>query len=238
MSPCRTSKGTFDDKAFAKCHTSARKYFLLSLFQIPTEDEDADAGPRKTRTETPVPGPSGYVPPHRIDPLRAEKFPEWVPRYEKSIAHSKTAAELVQWDELNDDLLSQLNSGNPDLYARVMQTVAKLQAELAESKIEAWGEKRGEGLIRAATTATKADDPITSGPQTKAARPEGCPDCAREPDAFLKWADDRMARINDADELALIFREEIDPATDGIMRPDYTELQAILARHEKRLGAD
>ena len=37
------SKGAYDDKGLNKCHTSARKYFLLSLFQIPTTDEeDAD----------------------------------------------------------------------------------------------------------------------------------------------------------------------------------------------------
>ena len=35
VSNTRTSKGTFDDKGLNKCHTSARKYFLLSLFQIP-----------------------------------------------------------------------------------------------------------------------------------------------------------------------------------------------------------
>ncbi len=45
VSRCRDSKGGWDDKSLAKCHTAARKYFLLSLFQIPTgEEADADAG--------------------------------------------------------------------------------------------------------------------------------------------------------------------------------------------------
>jgi hypothetical protein len=52
MSACRNSKGGFDDKAANKCHTAARKYFLLGLFQVPTgedyresaHDGDADAG--------------------------------------------------------------------------------------------------------------------------------------------------------------------------------------------------
>lgn len=44
-SRCRDSKGGWDDKSLNKCHTAARKYFLLSLFQIPTGDEaDADRG--------------------------------------------------------------------------------------------------------------------------------------------------------------------------------------------------
>jgi hypothetical protein len=45
VSTCRNSKGGWDDKALNKCHTAARKYFLLALFQIPTgEEADADQG--------------------------------------------------------------------------------------------------------------------------------------------------------------------------------------------------
>jgi hypothetical protein len=44
----RDSKGGFDDKCVNKCHTAARKYALLALFQIPTGDvDDADAGPKR-----------------------------------------------------------------------------------------------------------------------------------------------------------------------------------------------
>lgn len=43
------SKGGLDDKALNKCHTAARKYFTLALFQIPTgdfadPDQDEDQG--------------------------------------------------------------------------------------------------------------------------------------------------------------------------------------------------
>jgi hypothetical protein len=46
VSTCRNSKGGWDDKSLNKCHTAARKYFLLALFQIPTGEEadDADRG--------------------------------------------------------------------------------------------------------------------------------------------------------------------------------------------------
>src|SRR6266436_1149096 len=54
VSTCRNSKGGWDDKSLNKCHTAARKYFLLSLFQIPTgEEDDADQGDRR-----PPPSPS------------------------------------------------------------------------------------------------------------------------------------------------------------------------------------
>jgi ERF superfamily len=45
VSCCRASNGRWDDKSLNKCHTAARKYFLLALFQIPTgEEADADQG--------------------------------------------------------------------------------------------------------------------------------------------------------------------------------------------------
>lgn len=44
IAAARTSKGSFDDKSVNKCHTAARKYFVLALFQIPTGDyPDPDA---------------------------------------------------------------------------------------------------------------------------------------------------------------------------------------------------
>ncbi len=52
VSTCRNSKGGWDDKALNKCHTAARKYFLLALFQIPTgEEADADQGENDRRLE-------------------------------------------------------------------------------------------------------------------------------------------------------------------------------------------
>lgn len=51
VSTCRNTKGGWDDKALNKCHTAARKYFLLALFQIPTgnEEDDADRGENERR---------------------------------------------------------------------------------------------------------------------------------------------------------------------------------------------
>lgn len=55
VASARTSKGGPDDKAANKCHTAARKYFLLSLFQIPTGDyDDADADGEVPTQKAPV----------------------------------------------------------------------------------------------------------------------------------------------------------------------------------------
>src|SRR5262252_10867710 len=59
-SMARDSKGYFDDKSFAKGHTNARKYYLLSLFQVPAGDfPDPDEGDANQHPASrPVPGPS------------------------------------------------------------------------------------------------------------------------------------------------------------------------------------
>jgi hypothetical protein len=55
VSACRNTKGGWDDKSLNKCHTAARKYFLLALFQIPTGDEaDADRGEDGTTNRSPA----------------------------------------------------------------------------------------------------------------------------------------------------------------------------------------
>lgn len=63
MSRCRDSKGGFDDKSMNKCHTSARKYYLLSLFQIATGDED-DADLDENLKEPTRPVQKATAPPH------------------------------------------------------------------------------------------------------------------------------------------------------------------------------
>src|SRR6267143_1706420 len=69
VSTCRNSKGGWDDKSLNKCHTAARKYFLLALFQIPTgEEADADQGENERPTKQIV-RPTYVVPP----PSRALK---------------------------------------------------------------------------------------------------------------------------------------------------------------------
>jgi hypothetical protein len=69
VSTCRNSKGGWDDKSLNKCHTAARKYFLLALCQIPTGDEaDADQGENERPTKQIV-RPTYVVPP----PSRALK---------------------------------------------------------------------------------------------------------------------------------------------------------------------
>jgi recombination protein RecT len=141
--------------------------------------------------------------------------------------------ELVRAFQIEDEA-EQIDAHTitPEIpYARVPSPSEMIEGPKDETPAQTEG-----NMVNAAASA-KAD-PITSGPQTVVTRPEGCPDAKKFPDDFLKWAEARLAKINDADELQLIFEQIVEPSAEGIMQPDYLELQAIMERHEKRLGSN
>lgn len=227
MSPCRTSKGTFDDKAFAKCHTSARKYFLLSLFQVPTEDEaDPDNEQATRRNDKPVPSPDGHIVPHLIEPKQRDTFDAWADRYLAGARTAKTVAELDAWDTANDDPLSQMDAnekGKP-VYDRILREFDTIRAKLV---------------------AAAKPDPISTGPQQAVpkaqqtetfTRPTGMPNAEMEPEAFVIWAKKRMDAITGEAELNLVFENEISPGSDGLFKPDVDDIQAHYEARLAKLG--
>lgn len=234
MSPCRTSKGTFDDKAFAKCHTSARKYFLLSLFQIPTEDESDPDNEQAQRTHSaPVPSPDGHVQPHKIVPLKKDTFEAWAGRYLDGLRTSKTDAELVAWDKLNDEALATMSNaekGAP-VYADIMKEFEALRVKFRDT----------------APVEVKPD-PISTGPQQTVVppavndppqpfeRPAGCPDADKDPDAFVTWAQKRMDGISYPTELSVVWEGEIGPASDGLFLPDCKALEEYYNKRLEKIG--
>jgi hypothetical protein len=65
-SPDNTPQGVYDDKALNKCATQARKYFLLSLSEVPADEQvDADLGvndaPPARRSATVMPSPKAAL---------------------------------------------------------------------------------------------------------------------------------------------------------------------------------
>src|SRR5258705_8647923 len=69
VSTCRNSKGGWDDKSLNKCHTAARKYFLLALFQIPTGEEDDADQDKNDRRSAPAQVPAVV---HRVRSVAPE----------------------------------------------------------------------------------------------------------------------------------------------------------------------
>ena len=102
LASLRNTKGGYDDKALNKCHTAARKYFILGVFQIPTglaEDPDAeeDTG------------------------LAAAKA--FVRRSVKEIGALTSATALAEWKAKMDGHLARLMERYPDEGAAVMSAL-------------------------------------------------------------------------------------------------------------------
>lgn len=146
MAAARNSKGGFDDKAANKCHTAARKYFTLALFQIPTGDyEDADkdedrpepkGGPTPIKREnphvtqqvdvneyTPRYGANGEpidcipVHLHRVEKLKVADARPVAETLLAAMRLCKTPAALVEFGEENAEQFAAL----PDKWLAIYQ---------------------------------------------------------------------------------------------------------------------
>jgi len=117
VSRTRDSKGGFDDKSLNKCHTAARKYFLMSLFQIPTSD-DVDHQPRKTQhdqpriEQPPAPKAGEIVRPENpvALPRGGGEWQDWTRAWLMMINGAPTIEIAEQWLALNKDTLDRLRS--------------------------------------------------------------------------------------------------------------------------------
>ena len=121
IAAARNAKGGFDDKSGNKCHTAARKYFMLALFQIPTgdyddadEQEDRPAGkPKRENPHVTRPEDVSDAKPrhdergnridwidtseHRVERLSNAKARPVAEALNKAMRMNKTPAELVEW---------------------------------------------------------------------------------------------------------------------------------------------
>jgi phage recombination protein Bet len=186
----------------------------------PDNGEEDNRDRAKMAAETPM---SKHQKPHAIVPEDNDTFEKWTGRYLAGLEGAVSVAELVEWDNLNDAPLATISNKSKPHYNRIMNRFEELKAKLQRDSIST-----GPIVPPAPKTET-----VTS------TRPDGCPDPKKEPDAFLTWADKRLAPILDAEQVEIVFCEIIDPASEGLeFPPDQEALQAILAKHQKRLGAD
>lgn len=114
MAGLMNAKGGVDDKAHNKCHTSARKYFLQGLFQIPALEEgdprlhdgDADGQPDAGRADQRDQRPPKNLRetaqdqmgvPRDPPPAAAEAFPITVKGVVKQIEGKDGTSAIVRW---------------------------------------------------------------------------------------------------------------------------------------------
>ena len=209
--------------------TYGQRYLLKMIFNIAIGSDD-DGNAASSRQGVRVPSPSEVqdaAPKHQnprgIVPEENDTFEKWTGRYLAGLEGATSVAELVEWDTLNDAPLATISNKSKPHYNRIMNRFEELKGKFQRDSIST-------GSV---ISPTPKADAIPSS------RPDGCPDPAKEPDAFLKWADKRLAPILDAEQVEIVYCEIIDPASDGReFPPDREALQAILAKHQKRLGAD
>lgn len=135
MSRCRDKNGGFDDKSFNKAHTAARKYFLLSLFQIPTEDEgDGDNGDNgggqreRPRGQAPAPArrapsPDGKVAPHMITIINGEAPSAWGERFIAAIGKAASTDEVNEWYDVNASIFDKVKQHDAPLYDKLIDAM-------------------------------------------------------------------------------------------------------------------
>lgn len=243
LSMCRTSKGTFDDKALNKCHTAARKYFLMALFQIPTEDQDdADRGDNEGPQRRTIPSPASQASegaqaapkptpqvsgPYMIDP-RAEalNFETWTDRYIGFIQKAASIEELGQWDKLNDENLNRVNGGRKHLYDRIVEATQKRQDELTAAR-----------KAPPATAARVPSPAATPAPTPQpAADPDPMPDPAKEPDAAHKWIGAKLAAFTDYIAAETWWNDVVAPQEKKFFPPDWGDLLSLYRKMENKFN--
>lgn len=164
MSTARDSKGNWDDKSVAKCHTAARKYFLLGLFQVPAgdfDDPDEDASTEAPKSEERrVPGPTSQAAPSQAAPSQTKQAAQqqpaqdpsvphriilgagggvdkWVSEYIKAIGTAVSQEQLQQWEDLNDASLQTLSDKYLEKYENIASATQRRLQDLQAPKREA-----------------------------------------------------------------------------------------------------
>jgi hypothetical protein len=131
MAGLKNSKGGYDDKALNKCHTAARKYFILGLFQVPAGDlPDADAEEEK-------PAPARQPEAKRVEPP-PPTLAQRADRLEATLKASKNHEELCKAWALGSKLCGDLDAKDPERLADLDRLFRDREIELMPAaKLEA-----------------------------------------------------------------------------------------------------
>lgn len=122
-------------QAFGSGVSYVEKYFLRSLFKVPTGEQDVDAAPQEGVPETVVRNRPRPVAPSQIKPAaatppsspRAVAFTGdwlgWGQTVANGIKGSSNGAELDAWLNANNDILTDCQAKAPKVYDRIMAIV-------------------------------------------------------------------------------------------------------------------
>jgi hypothetical protein len=159
----RDRSGNLDDKAVAKCHTAARKYFLMGLFNIPAGDFPDSDGDTNGKEKKPVPGPSTSKPaqpvqdqaeqgaPHKLVMPAGTTADQWANAYIRALGTAKSVEELQAWDELNNDYLQRISDKYPAIYVMLTTAFGSRLSALKPADVETMPEDTQDAMNWIAT---------------------------------------------------------------------------------------
>jgi hypothetical protein len=230
----RDSKGNFDDKCFAKAHTNARKYYLLSLFQLPAGDfpdpDDDDANQRPA--SRPVPGPSAAPKKEASAAPAGEQISE---RLKENV--SASAADPA--DLLPHKL--QLPQGTTaDGWANAyIRCIGK--AKTVE-EIKAWDNTNDDTLQRISDRYSAIYDIIKAAVDTKVAELSGqspmpgLPDPKKDPQEAMNWIAGQLTSFKTYEAAEAFWNQVVAPHEKEFDEVDWGMLLGEWSRTERRLA--
>ena len=238
LSACRANNGKFDDKAINKCHTSARKYFLLSLFQIPTDDgDDADGSSGNqqqsgsSRPRRQVPGPGGKVRPHIIAVVPGELPAAWADRFIAFINKAESDSEIDEWYNVNGPIMEKIKGhqdGGQELLDSIVDAMDARATTLTSGNFAAAAEKPAEVVKPAAPARTAPtrtppkpkDDGLDIPPAlrrtpTKTTSVAAIAPSIEDVEAFFEFMAKRIGDAPDMDAVQIVWDTFVEPYIDG-----------------------
>lgn len=170
---------------------------------------------------------------------------KWVEKYIAAVESSDTVQEVYLWIDKNQSVLNEVDTKAKALYATIKQATERTLADLRKGNAAAPAAPAKEPHEVASTPAGDAEKKDAKPPRQrkgKASTPDNLgalpepPD--QNPETILKWCDATLAAITDPDYLEEVWSSRCAPLMTGMFPPDQEEMQAMYARHEKRLGGD
>jgi ERF superfamily len=231
MCIARNSKGDWDDKALNKCHTSARKYFLLGLFQVPSGDfDDADEDANQRQDRRPVPGPKTQ----QVPPQSAGPKPEG--RADRSVPGPKQSPEVVETGP--HKIVLGLGTGADQWASAYIKAIG---TATTTDELAAWEETNDATLAQLAERYSAVYDMIEVAFQRRlddlSPRPV-MPDPKVDSTETLNWVAAQLQQFNTYEAAEAFWNQIVAPREADFDPIDWEMLMAEWQRNEVRLAPE
>jgi hypothetical protein len=245
MSMGRDSKGNYDDKAINKCHTAARKYFLLSLFQVPAGDfDDADPGPA-TSHQQPNPEKRAITAeqPERRERPRTVRGPATSIQQPITDERPRTVpgpATLQQQPITDERLLPQkigLGAGaGADMWA--LKFIEAVEQAETEEELAQWDELNGvvlQKLLEEHRELYQQIDKVMTRKLLEIAPLSAMPDAKNDTQEAMNWVAQQLMDAETFEEAMELWNKAVAPHEDKFDPADWELLMNEWRRAEIRL---